>query len=396
MHVRGPEGVRTSRRHHRLLGLHATWGPAGEPLVDGLPWDARRGARARSGRRRAPTRELARYDGVERFDVLPLLVATDGAIAAFGRDVRRLRPNIVIGGVDGMDEVMWPGAELHIGEVVIRLDSRRGRCPMTTVDPDTLERDPEVLKDIIRRFDGKLALNADVVRPGVVHIGDEVRLVPSGQPLRCSHDRCAARAVLRSPAARRVPRPGRRSRRRRRPRHGRPRAADAVIAGMHRWDAAAMAAGPRLRVISRIGVGYDTVDVAAATAAGITVCYAPAAPTVSTAEHAVALMMSITKGLDAAQARAAEGLPGGPATALELDGRVLGLLGYGRIARRVALVGAALGMDVIAHDPVLTESDGVARAGVVRRAVAHQRRAVVARPVAAVHPPRGRTPPRWR
>jgi D-3-phosphoglycerate dehydrogenase len=137
--------------------------------------------------------------------------------------------------------------------------------------------------------------------------------------------------------------------------------ADAVIAGMRRWDATSMALGPQLRVISRIGVGYDTVDVAAASAAGITVCYAPEAPTVSTAEHAVALMMSTTKGLDAAQARANEGLPGGPATALELDGRVLGLLGYGRIARRVAAVGAALGMDVIAHDPVLTEADGVAR-----------------------------------
>lgn len=137
--------------------------------------------------------------------------------------------------------------------------------------------------------------------------------------------------------------------------------ADAVVAGMRRWDATSMALGTRLRVISRIGVGYDTVDVAAATAAGITVCYAPEAPTVSTAEHAIALMMSTTKGLDAAQARANEGLPGGPATALELDGQVLGLLGYGRIARRVAAVGAALGMDVIAHDPVLTESDGVAR-----------------------------------
>jgi uncharacterized protein YcbX len=180
VHVRGPEGVRTSRRHHRLLGLHATWDPSGEPLVDGLLWhspDVLERVRAAAG----PDAELARYDGVERFDVLPLLVATDGAIAQFGRDVRRLRPNIVIGGVVGMDEVMWPGGELHIGEVVIGLDSRRGRCPMTTVDPDTLHRDPEVLKDIIRRFDGKLALNAEVLRPGIIHVGDEVRLVRAGE-----------------------------------------------------------------------------------------------------------------------------------------------------------------------------------------------------------------------
>jgi D-3-phosphoglycerate dehydrogenase len=131
--------------------------------------------------------------------------------------------------------------------------------------------------------------------------------------------------------------------------------ADAVIAGMHRWDAAAMAGGPRLRVISRSGVGYDTVDVAAATAAGITVCYAPQAPTVSTAEHAVALMMAITKSLPASHERARAGLAGGPATAMELEGRVLGLYGYGRIARRVCVVGAALGMRVIAHDPFVTE-----------------------------------------
>ena len=54
---------------------------------------------------------------------------------------------------------------------------------MTTVDPDTLERDREVLRDIVRRFDGRLALNADVVRPGTIHIGDEVRLeIPTRRP----------------------------------------------------------------------------------------------------------------------------------------------------------------------------------------------------------------------
>jgi len=53
---------------------------------------------------------------------------------------------------------------------------RRGDLlPTTTVDPDTLARDPGVLKDIIRRFDGALALNAEVTRPGIVHIGDLVR-----------------------------------------------------------------------------------------------------------------------------------------------------------------------------------------------------------------------------
>jgi uncharacterized protein len=115
--------------------------------------------------------------------VLPLLVATDGAVTAFGRDVRRLRPNLIIGGVEGLDEFTWAGAELQIGDVVVGLDSRRARCPMTTVDPDTLDRDPEVLRDIGRRFGGRLALNAMVVTAGRIRVGDAVRLVrPSPGP----------------------------------------------------------------------------------------------------------------------------------------------------------------------------------------------------------------------
>ena len=174
-YVRGPEGIRTSRRWHRLLGLHGTLGPAGDPKIDGHPWD---GDEALALVRQAAGDDAwLASDGSGMFDILPLLVATDGAIAAFGRDGRRLRPNIVIGGVDGLDERTWPGAELHIGDVIIGLDSLRPRCPMTTIDPDTLERDPEVLRDIGRRFRGLLALNADVIRPGPLHVGDAVRLV---------------------------------------------------------------------------------------------------------------------------------------------------------------------------------------------------------------------------
>ena len=141
-----------------------------------MPWDS---SEALNAVRQAagPDAWLAEDDGYGRFDILPLLVATDGAVQAFGRDVRRLRPNILVGGVDGMAEVNWPGAELHIGDAIVRLDSLRPRCPMTTVDPDTLERDPEVLRDIARRFRGRLALNADVTRSGTIHVGDEVRLV---------------------------------------------------------------------------------------------------------------------------------------------------------------------------------------------------------------------------
>jgi D-3-phosphoglycerate dehydrogenase len=125
--------------------------------------------------------------------------------------------------------------------------------------------------------------------------------------------------------------------------------ADAVIAGGHRWDGPAMDRATRLRVISRTGVGYDTVDVEAATARGIAVCFAPDAPTVSTAEHTVALLLAVTKDISGWADRSAVA-PGAP-PGIELDGRTLGLFGCGRIARRVATVGRALGMHVIAHDP---------------------------------------------
>jgi len=174
--VHGPEGVRTSRKHYRLLGLHGTLDPNHLPLINGHAWNSAE-ALALVKHAAGDDAWLEADQSEARFDVLPLLVATDGAVAAFGRDVRRLRPNILIGGVDGMDETTWPGAELHIGAVIIELDSLRGRCPMTTVDPDTLERDPEILRDIGRRFGGRLALNAAVRRPGTIRVGDAVRLV---------------------------------------------------------------------------------------------------------------------------------------------------------------------------------------------------------------------------
>jgi len=174
--VRGPEGVRTSRRQYRMLGLRGTLDPDGRPRINGHPWNSP-DALALIKDAAGADAWLEAWADLDRFDILPLLVATDGAVAAFGRDVRRLRPNIVIAGVDGLDERDWPGAELHIGDAIVRLDSLRGRCHMTTVDPDTLQVSPDVLRDIVGRFGGRLALNADVVRAGTLRIGDPVRLV---------------------------------------------------------------------------------------------------------------------------------------------------------------------------------------------------------------------------
>ena len=69
---------------------------------------------------------------------------------------------------------------------------------MTTVDPDTLARDPEVLRDIGRRFGGRLALNAEVLVPGRIRVGDEVRLdAPAGLT------RALVCATMRPPCGRR-------------------------------------------------------------------------------------------------------------------------------------------------------------------------------------------------
>ncbi len=176
VYVRGPEGLRTSRRQYRLLGLRGTLDAAGEARINGEHWTSA-AALAAVQAAAGDDADLASDGGTGLFDILPLLVATDGAVASFGRDIRRLRPNILIGGVDGMAEREWEGKELHVGTAVIGLHSLRGRCPMTTVDPDLITRDPEVLRDIGARFGGKLALNAWIVRPGVVRVGDAVQLV---------------------------------------------------------------------------------------------------------------------------------------------------------------------------------------------------------------------------
>ncbi len=165
----------TSRTFPGLLGFHATVDPQGLVLVDGKPWHSAE-VQAAVQKVVGPGARLVEDRSLDRFDILPLLVATDGAIAAFGRDRRRLRPNLVVGGVEGMEERTWQGAQLTIGTVVVGMHDLRGRCIMTTFDPDTLEHDPTVLRDIVKRFGGKLALNSEVLQGGTIKTGQEVTL----------------------------------------------------------------------------------------------------------------------------------------------------------------------------------------------------------------------------
>jgi uncharacterized protein len=181
VHVRWRHNVLTGRTRHGLLMLKAGTGADGKPLIEGLPWDGPEAAelvRAAVGH----DAELARYTGRERFDILPLLVATDGAIKHFGYSGRRLRPNLVIAGVEGLAERSWPGKAIRIGEALIGVESLRGRCIVTTIDPITGAQNLDVLRSIQRRYEGKLALNCWVAQGGVIRRGDPVEIVDMDLP----------------------------------------------------------------------------------------------------------------------------------------------------------------------------------------------------------------------
>jgi uncharacterized protein YcbX len=84
---------------------------------------------------------------------------------------------LLLSGVPADIEPTMPGQAIAIGDVLIGVHSVRGRCVVTSIDPDTGEQDMDVFRRIHAVFGGELALNSWVVRPGTVRIGDEARLV---------------------------------------------------------------------------------------------------------------------------------------------------------------------------------------------------------------------------
>lgn len=139
------------------------------------------------------------------------------------------------------------------------------------------------------------------------------------------------------------------------PDDGRLAEARAAIVGGIRWDAARFDLAPDLVVLARTGIGVDAVDLAEATRRGVLVVNTPDGPTVSTAEHTMALLFTVAKTIGPHQDRLRRATGGYAiaSTATELDGLTIGLLAYGRIARRVARIAAGIGMEVIVCDPYL-------------------------------------------
>ena len=129
-------------------------------------------------------------------------------------------------------------------------------------------------------------------------------------------------------------------------------------------DADLIAAGTRLIVIGRAGVGVDNVDLDAATRAGITVVNAPTGNTIAAAEHTLALLYGVARRTAAADASLRRGeWKRSEFTGLELRGRTLGIIGLGKIGQAIAARALAMEMTVIGVDPYVT-AEGAANHGV--------------------------------
>ncbi len=138
--------------------------------------------------------------------------------------------------------------------------------------------------------------------------------------------------------------------------------AHGVIAGGRDYDAAALDRAPNLLIIARTGVGYDTIDVPAATARDIAVINAPDAPTISTAELAVTLMMTVARSIKRVENELNRMLDSGVRkniwgeyVAFEMHSTQLGIVGLGRIGGHVSGIANAIGMKVVAYDQYIAD-----------------------------------------
>ncbi|MGH9868917.1 MAG: phosphoglycerate dehydrogenase [Candidatus Polarisedimenticolia bacterium] len=131
-----------------------------------------------------------------------------------------------------------------------------------------------------------------------------------------------------------------------------------VVRSATKVTANVIEAGARLQVIGRAGTGLDNVDLEAATRRGVVVMNVPGGNTVSAAEHTLALMLALARGVPAADRSMRAGRwERGRFVGSEMEGKTLGIVGLGRVGREVAARAAAFGMQVIAHDPFVSAED---------------------------------------
>jgi D-3-phosphoglycerate dehydrogenase / 2-oxoglutarate reductase len=141
--------------------------------------------------------------------------------------------------------------------------------------------------------------------------------------------------------------------------------ADAVVIRTQPMTAETIALAPKLKIVSRHGVGYDSVDVKALTSRGIPLCIVGDVNSRAVAEHTLMLMLAVARRAAAHDAASRNGNWNvrNRFETVELDGKTLLLVGYGRIGRRVGELARAFGMAVMAHDPFVSQ-DVLAKHGV--------------------------------
>lgn len=166
----------TSRSKPKLLGLQGSINANGVPTINGHPWNSTEALQLVREAAGEPV-TLEQIPAPQAFDILPLLVATDGAARYLNIDHRRLRPNILLADVPDLEERKWPGKVIAIGDVRIHAQKLRDRCVMTTFDPDTQEQDPSVLLRIVSELDGSTALDSSVITPGKIRVGDAAAII---------------------------------------------------------------------------------------------------------------------------------------------------------------------------------------------------------------------------
>ncbi|WP_433497990.1 phosphoglycerate dehydrogenase [Sphaerimonospora sp. CA-214678] len=130
---------------------------------------------------------------------------------------------------------------------------------------------------------------------------------------------------------------------------------DAIIAGTEPIGEEVIQVAPRLRVISRTGVGYDNIDVEAATRRGIAVCATPGVNRRSVAEFTLALMLNVARQIPA-NSQALRSGAWKQDSGIELYGKTIGIVGFGAVGQTVSDLCGAFGMTVIATDPNVDEA----------------------------------------
>jgi uncharacterized protein YcbX len=124
-------------------------------------------------------RQVTVSDGPgEHFDETPVLLLNLATLQAveqalgFPLDLRRFRANLYLSGLRADEELEWQQRRLRAGSALLEVVRLCERCLVTTIDPDTLERRPEVLRTVVQTREGNLGLRCSVIEPGIIREGD--------------------------------------------------------------------------------------------------------------------------------------------------------------------------------------------------------------------------------